>query len=183
MRGTALGVAVPRGPGPAGLGRERDDPLDVGVEPEVAGGAADQPAGDDRVVGEEDVEAGGGADAPLRRVHQAAERHRLDPGDAGVVHPGDGDRLDPGAPQPVDGGLRALAALGPVRPRRQHGAGDGGPGRAGGGPRGGPGGGLGSVRGNGSSGHAPMLPGAAGARNSPIGWSERTSVHLPHPHG
>ncbi len=163
VRGAGLGVPVPRGPGPAGLGGQRDDPLQVGVEPEVPGGAADDRAGGDRVVGEEDVEAGRGADAPLRGVRQRGQWHGLDPGDARVVHPGDGHRLDRGGAQPVGGRIGALGPFG-ARGQRDGGRGVGGAGR------------LGGAGGGGSGGHVTMLPRRLGLCNSPIGWSGRTTV-------
>ncbi len=58
MRHTALGVAVRGCPCPAGQCRQHGDAIEVGIQPQIAGGPAGEVVGQDRVVEEEGVEDG-----------------------------------------------------------------------------------------------------------------------------
>ncbi len=116
MLGALLGEAVRRRPRPAGLLVEHDQPVEVGMQPQVADRTAREAPGHDRVVGEERVEHRRRADAPARGVFQAGQRHRLDAGDPAVVDPGGGHGDDAALAQ-----LRGQAR-GPARPRRSRSA-------------------------------------------------------------
>jgi hypothetical protein len=83
-----LGDPVHRRPGPAGLGGEGDQPVQVRVQPQVAVRTAQHVGGDDRVVGEEGVEDRRHPHAPGHGPLQAGHRHALDPVDPRRVHPG-----------------------------------------------------------------------------------------------
>ena len=63
----------------------------------------------DPVVEAEVVEGGREPDAPRRQLREPVQRHRLDPGDPGVVHERGGDRHHPLGRQPGDHALGAGA--------------------------------------------------------------------------
>jgi hypothetical protein len=97
-----LGEPVGRRPGPARLRGQRDDPVEVGPQPQVAVRAAEQAGAGDRIVGEEGVEDRGHADAPAHRIVQPGQRDGLDAVDPGRVHVRQNDGTDPKVVQPAD---------------------------------------------------------------------------------
>ncbi len=97
-------------PGPAGLGGQCGQPAEVGNEPQVAVGAADARARRHGVVDQVHVEDGRHAHALLGRPRQPREGHGLDPGDARVVHPGEGDGVNAGRGEPRHGLLSRIHA-------------------------------------------------------------------------
>lgn len=94
VRRAALGVAVGRGPRPAGLGGERGEPVEVGDEPQVTGRAGARRRAGEGVVDQGEVEAGRGADTVLGGVFELGERDGLDPGEPGVVDPAEHHPVD-----------------------------------------------------------------------------------------
>ena len=119
VRRAVLLVAVAGRPGPPGRTAQRHHPAYVGHDPLVADGLAPGAVAGDPVVEAEAVEGRREPDAPRGQVRQPAERHGLDPGDAGVVHEGRRHarprRARRAGPSSVDGGGRAGVALGLVQ--------------------------------------------------------------------
>ena len=117
-----LCVTVDRRPGPAGLSRERGDPLQVGDQPQVAAGAADVLARGDGVVDEEDVEHRRHPDAPAGGALQPSQRDGLGPCDAGVVDPAQCHHRDARVGEPRAYRPGPAGPLGPQRGVQYHGA-------------------------------------------------------------
>ncbi len=95
VRRALLVEPLARRPGPARLGGQDDEPLEVGQQPQVTYGARARGGCDEPVVEAEEVEGGGAADAPGRQVGQPVEGDALDPRDAGVVDEAGRDRDHP----------------------------------------------------------------------------------------
>ncbi len=105
MRLALLGDPVHRSPCPAGLRGQHHQPVQIGVEPQIAVGGAKDIGGDDGVVRQEGVEHRGHPDAPGRRRRQLRRRDRLHPGDPRGVHIGQHDPVHTSAGQlPAQGG-------------------------------------------------------------------------------
>ena len=83
------------GPGPTGLGDELRQAVKVGKQPQVTHRAADPGRGGYGIVDDEDIEDWRHPDSPGLRIDEPSDRYRLDPGDAGVVHPRHSDSLNP----------------------------------------------------------------------------------------
>ena len=115
-----LGVPVHRSPGPAGLARQGDDPVEVGMQPQVASRAAGEPPGGDAVVDAEHVEHRRHPDPPAGRVGEPVDRHGLHPCDTGVVDVREGDPVHTVPGQDV--GERASPTLLVLAPLCVHGS-------------------------------------------------------------
>jgi hypothetical protein len=99
---------------PAVLRRQLGDPVEVRDQPEVTAWAADVLAGSNGVIDDEHVEDRGHADAPAGGSFEAGQRNGLDPGNASVVDPAQGDHADIGVVQLNDhlaGRFRTLDSL------------------------------------------------------------------------
>ena len=90
----ALPAPVDRCPRPSRHARERHEPIEVGVESQIADRPPCGPAPYPRVVEQEGVEDGRHADPCDVRVDELAGWNRLYPGDPAVVHVAQGDGLD-----------------------------------------------------------------------------------------
>ncbi len=151
---SVLGDAVARRPGPAGLCGQRDEPVKVGDEAQIADRAADPGALGDRVVHQEHVEARRRADTPCRRVLQLPDGDGLHAADARVVDPADHHAGHVARGQLGRGDPGARRAFGPQLGVHRHGC-------------------VGSPvegRGRGSLGgrHAAILPGSTDCRKLPV---------------
>ncbi len=118
-----LGDPVHGRPCPAGLPGQHHQLVEVGVEPEVAVGGAEDVGGDDRVVGQEGVEHRRHADPPGHGRLQPGRGNRLDPADARRVDVRQDDPVHPlGGQVHGEGGDPAQVAGAPAG----HGVGKGG---------------------------------------------------------
>ena len=108
VRLPGLFVAVTRRPRPAGLAGEDDEPVEVGQDALVAHRTLAGRRCRHPVVGSEVVERGREPGTPRGQLGQAAQRHGLHPGDAGVVDEARGDTDHP----LVDQGGQQLCSAG-----------------------------------------------------------------------